>query len=402
MPVFRYYSDALKDTFLTINPGQPDSKGAGERANINAGGYQEGMVLGFAFANKDKSSGYLLEDEEIQELHRYFNGNHAELDVQFDSSGNLVCTGSGSGRVALKIDWDDSRADDGRPFERITVQGNTVTRNSEKGSASAMINVTGGQTVSVSYQGRSGNMIRKNNNRSLSLGDSDSNDNARIEIGSISGGYNEKDNHKYSIVRQARVETPPRYNPKRQTYLIPGFVDTPFTITYKIKKGSAGQLNSWGVAITDKDGDDIYWNRIIEANTTRDVPTTQYQIPIDVLRQHAGKEIVFFLLSDGGDRGASDNQEVSMSKSGNHYHTDLSNQNGHVFFANPKMNNDNRNKVKFHGNHEQWWEDLDDSDSDEDYGDTASSYRDASLQGLSGSMRASNAMSMIVLHLHRQ
>ena len=375
VPVYRYYSDALKDTFLTINPGQPDSKGAGERANINAGGYQEGMVLGFAFANKDKSSGYLLEDEEIQELHRYFNGNHAELDVTFDSSGNLVCTGSGSGRVALKIDWDDSRADDGRPFERISVQGNTVTRNSEKGSASAMINITGGQTVNVSYQGTSGNMIRKNNNRSLSLGDSDSNDNARIEIGGINGGFNEKDNHKYSIVRQARVETPPRYNPKRQTYLIPGFVDTPFTITYKIKKGSAGQLNSWGVAITDKDGDDIYWNRIIESNTTRDVPTTQYQIPIDVLRQHSGKEIVFFLLPDGGDRGASDNQEVSMSKSGNHYHTDLSNQNGHVFFANPKMNNDNRNKVKFHGNHEQWWEDLDGSDSDEDYDDFKLSYR---------------------------
>lgn len=375
VPLYRFYSPTLKDTFLTINPGTPDSKGAGERANINAGGYGDAVILGNVFANKDKSSGRLMQGEEVQELYRYFNGNHSELDVQFDSSGNLVCTGTGSGRVPVKIDWDDSRADDGRPFERITVQGQTVIRDSEKGSGSMMVNVTGGQTVSVNYQGRSGNMVRKNGNYTLSLGDSDSSNNATIDIGQASGGYNPKDNHKYSVIKQARVETPPRYHPQRKSYKIPSDPDTPFTISYKVKKGSAGYKNSWGVAITDEDGSQIYWNRIIEANTTRDIPVTQYEIPVDTLRQYKGKEIVFFLLPDGGDRGASDNQSVSMSKSGNHYHSSLSREDNHVFFSNQRMNNDNRNKVQYKGNHEQWWEDLDGSGSDEDYDDFKLTYR---------------------------
>ena len=39
------------------------------------------------------------------------------------------------------------------------------------------------------------------------------------------------------------------------------------------------------------------------------------------------------------------------------------------------MNPDRRNKVKFQGGHEQWWEDLHGSDSDEDYDDFKVTYR---------------------------
>ena len=79
-----------------MNPGSPESQGAGERATMDAAGMTEGMPLGYAFQNKDKASSSLTEGEQIQELHRYYNGNGSDMSCEFNSSGDVVCTGSGS------------------------------------------------------------------------------------------------------------------------------------------------------------------------------------------------------------------------------------------------------------------------------------------------------------------
>jgi len=376
--LWRYYSSSTVDTFLTINPGAPESRGAGERATMNKAGMEEGEFLGYAFGQKDKASASLTEKEQIQELHRYYNGNGCDLKCEFDSSGNVVCTGSGSAQLKLEVSWSDDPGNSGTAFESISASGQTVNRSGERGSGSMLINVVSG-TNTISYDrsnAQGGGMSRKDNNKLMCLKDGDGSDcNANVRIGSIMGGFNPKDDHKYSIIKKNNTETPPRYHPSRLSYKIPSDNESPFTISYQVSKGSAGYSNSWGVAITNKDGDQIYWARVIESNTTRNIPMTQYQIPVSVLNTYKNKEIVFFLIPDGGSNGISDGQSISFSSSGNAYQNSASVENNWVFFTNHLMNPDKRNKVKYHGNHEQWWEDLHGPDSDEDYNDFKVSYR---------------------------
>lgn len=72
VPLYRFYSPSTTDTFLTTNPGLPDSQGAGERATMNAAGMQQGTILGYVFSKGDDATPYLSEDEKIGELHRYY------------------------------------------------------------------------------------------------------------------------------------------------------------------------------------------------------------------------------------------------------------------------------------------------------------------------------------------
>ena len=397
----------MKDTFLTTNPGAPASRGPGERAFIRENGYGDAKLLGFVFRNKDLSSGFIFEGEEIQELHRYFNGRYTDIDGEWTSSGNIDVTGTGTGKLSVAVKWDDSRASDGRPFETISAQGQTIVRRGEKGSGSFEFDATGGQTIDVDFTGVGDEgMERRNGDRTLTLGDDNSEDNAFLTIAAINGGYSPMSDHKYSIQKLHRGETAPRYHPRRLSYKIPSDPDTPFVITYKIKKGSAGYENTWGAAITNEDGDEIYWAQVIEQNTTRDVETTQYDIPIDVLEDNVGREIVFFLIPDGNGGGAPGNgSNISFGTSGDHYTHSSSTEGNKVFFSNNKMNAGNRNKVKFHGNHEQWWEDLDGSDSDEDYDDFKLTYRvryagsDWEYQGIEGYVYATGAPDPIMVDI---
>jgi|SaaInlV_100m_DNA_5_1039725.scaffolds.fasta_scaffold02999_3 hypothetical protein len=376
--LWRFYSDSTVDTFLTMNPGSPESQGAGERATMDAAGMSEGMPLGYAFQNKDKASASLVEGERIQELHRYYNGNGSDMSCEFDSNGNVVCTGSGTAKLKLEVSWDDNPSTAGTSFETISASGNTVRRSGEKGSGSLLMDVTNG-TNTVNYNrsnAQGGGISRQDNNKKLCLKDGDGSDcNASVRIGAISAGVSQKDDHKYSIVKRNNTETPPSYDPSRLSYQIPSDNESPMTISYQIKKGGAAYENSWGVAITNKDGDQIYWARVIEANTTADIPMQQYQIPVDVLNQYKNKEVVFFLVPDGGSNGLSNGQSISFSSNGNAFTNSASAQSNWVFFSNHKMNPDQRNKVKFHAGHEQWWEDLHGSDSDEDYDDFKVTYR---------------------------
>ena len=87
VPLFRFYSSSRVDTFLTTNPGQPDSPGAGERSTMDNSGMAQGEILGYVFKDKQKSLPYLGEKEEIAALHRYFmaySGGSIDFDHRYD------------------------------------------------------------------------------------------------------------------------------------------------------------------------------------------------------------------------------------------------------------------------------------------------------------------------------
>ena len=48
IPLFRFYSTLKNDTFLTTNPGEPDTAGVGERPTMNANGHAGGEVIGLS------------------------------------------------------------------------------------------------------------------------------------------------------------------------------------------------------------------------------------------------------------------------------------------------------------------------------------------------------------------
>ena len=71
--LFRFYSSLHTDTFLTTNPGEPDSPGTGERATMNASGMGGGEVIGHIFPTAASMASYLAEDEQAEALHRLWS-----------------------------------------------------------------------------------------------------------------------------------------------------------------------------------------------------------------------------------------------------------------------------------------------------------------------------------------
>ena len=86
VPLYSFYSSSTIDTFLTTNPGAPDSPGDGERSTMDSAGMGQGQILGYVFQDKNKSIPYIGEDEEIAALHRYYNayGNLVDKDHRYD------------------------------------------------------------------------------------------------------------------------------------------------------------------------------------------------------------------------------------------------------------------------------------------------------------------------------
>lgn len=74
VPLFKYYSSSNDDTFLTTNPGQPDSPGAGERATMNASGMVFQEVMGYVFEKPDKMISAMSPDEQAEGLYRFWRG----------------------------------------------------------------------------------------------------------------------------------------------------------------------------------------------------------------------------------------------------------------------------------------------------------------------------------------
>ena len=72
VPLFKFYSASHIDTFLTTNPGAPDSPGTGERATMDIQNMANGEILGYVFTNKEDAIPHIADDERILELHRYY------------------------------------------------------------------------------------------------------------------------------------------------------------------------------------------------------------------------------------------------------------------------------------------------------------------------------------------
>jgi len=366
VPIFRFYSDTVSDTMLTANPGRPDGPGAGERAFLDRGGYTEGIFLGYAFRTKDKATGWIAEGERIQELYRYYNDGVSTVTGTFDSSNNIVVSGGGSGDLKIYVEWDDDPSTAGVAFSKITIGGKSISRRGEKGSGSFTFPVTSGNTYPVTISGYQGG-TRKDGNTALCLYDGHSTDcNAMIRIGGSRTSVSTNDDHMYSLVKMGNVDTPPTYDPSRLSYKIPSDPKVPFIITYNIKQGSAAYHNSWGVCITNEDGDNIYWSRVIVADANRDIETTQYSIPLSTLKSYKGKYLVFFMIPNGNSGGLSDGQSISFSRQAPGWKHSSSVEGDWVFFSNNLMNPNQDSKVVFHGNDWQWWEDLLNGDDDFD------------------------------------
>jgi len=88
VPLFRFYSTVKQDTFLTTNPGEPDTKGAGERATMNASGMAGGEVLGHVFPTAAAMNSYLHTDEQAEALHRFHS--MSPFDHKYTIDGEIV------------------------------------------------------------------------------------------------------------------------------------------------------------------------------------------------------------------------------------------------------------------------------------------------------------------------
>ena len=75
VPLFKYYSGTNQDTFLTTNPGQPDSPGAGERATMDASGMVFVEQMGYVFNMANDAGSYLADGEVAKPLHRFWKSS---------------------------------------------------------------------------------------------------------------------------------------------------------------------------------------------------------------------------------------------------------------------------------------------------------------------------------------
>lgn len=78
--LYKFYSPSRDDTFLTTNPGAPDSPGVGERPTMDAGGYIQGQIFGYVYNDAAAGTGVIAEDEEVVPLHRYYKGTGSSAD----------------------------------------------------------------------------------------------------------------------------------------------------------------------------------------------------------------------------------------------------------------------------------------------------------------------------------
>ena len=85
VPLFRFYSTLKNDTFLTTNPGEPDTAGVGERPTMNANGHAGGEVIGHVFPTALAMNSYLHGDEQAEALHRFFSSNPFDHRYSIDS-----------------------------------------------------------------------------------------------------------------------------------------------------------------------------------------------------------------------------------------------------------------------------------------------------------------------------
>ena len=84
VPLFRFFSTMHTDTFLTTNPGAPDTDGVGERVSMNAAGMAGGEVIGHVFPSATAMNSYLAEGEQAEALHRFHSSNPFDHKYKID------------------------------------------------------------------------------------------------------------------------------------------------------------------------------------------------------------------------------------------------------------------------------------------------------------------------------
>jgi len=111
-----------------------------------------------------------------------------DIDAVFNSAGDIVVTGVGSGEIQLIFEWDDNPNTNGTALGQLNIAGKnfTQTTGKERGSDSYKFTGTAGQTYPITISDNPNGFRRRNNNSQLCFMDRDDDDcNAKLIISSV-------------------------------------------------------------------------------------------------------------------------------------------------------------------------------------------------------------------------
>ena len=151
----------------------------------------------------------------------------SDIDATFNSSGNLVVTGSGNANIDLTLRWDDNPNTYDVALDTYTVKGLTLTQSGTKGKDSGQINAGAG-TYTASIVGNSGGFVIQDGGKKICFRDEDGSDcNASLTIGDITNSTNttnasfwSEEGNNYAVWVNPEVCTLPREE-QTVTYQIP-------------------------------------------------------------------------------------------------------------------------------------------------------------------------------------
>ena len=107
VPLFRFFSTAKYDTFLTTNPGMPDTPGVGERPTMNANGMAGGELIGHVFPDATSMNSYLAQGEQAEALHRFHSSNPFDHKYKIDGPKYPVkLTSANAYRIPTEVKTD--------------------------------------------------------------------------------------------------------------------------------------------------------------------------------------------------------------------------------------------------------------------------------------------------------
>ncbi|AOO17625.1 hypothetical protein RW270310_207 [Cyanophage S-RIM12] len=111
-----------------------------------------------------------------------------DIDAEFNSDGDIVVTGNGSGQIQLIFEWDDNPNTNGTALGQLNIAGKnfTQTTGKERGSDSYKFTATAGQTYPITISDNPNGFRLRNNNSQLCFMDRDDDDcNAKLIISSV-------------------------------------------------------------------------------------------------------------------------------------------------------------------------------------------------------------------------
>jgi hypothetical protein len=111
------------------------------------------------------------------------------VDVNFDSLGNIVVTGDGNATVVFLFEYDDNPNTYGKAIDNVSWQGTSLDftqHNDSDGSVQSTISMVAGRTHNIVLVGNTGGFAIQENGKKICFRDEDGNDcNAYVRITSI-------------------------------------------------------------------------------------------------------------------------------------------------------------------------------------------------------------------------